>query len=122
MTKQHNYIYLISTALLLGIFIIIFTTLTIFIFISPPSPSDGDKNDMLTAEEYSVFHRRLLKIAVASLENASSFKEDSTAAEEEVEEMSEGEIDELMKQDFKADAGEDGAVSKEEFRFAVFEV
>mmetsp|Transcript_31430 Transcript_31430/g.70649 ORF Transcript_31430/g.70649 Transcript_31430/m.70649 type:complete len:409 (-) Transcript_31430:806-2032(-) len=67
---------------------------------------DRDKTDALEAEEYAVFHKRLLKIV----------------QEAEMDGMTQEEQEEMMQQDFKADSGEDGSVDKEEFRYAVFQM
>ena len=67
---------------------------------------DRDKNGVLTKDEYAVFHRRLLRIVQES--------EEDKITDEEAEKM--------MHDDFEVDAGPDGEVTMEEFRYAVFQL
>ena len=65
---------------------------------------DRDKNAALDASEYDRFYRRLVLLVDPD--------EDMTASE----------ILEAMREDFKADAGDDDCVTKEEFTSSVFEL
>jgi hypothetical protein len=65
---------------------------------------DKDWNEHLDWEEYKEFHKRLMRL----LEGA--------------DEMTPQEAEETMRADFKVDAGDDGLVSHEEFRYAVFQL
>ncbi|KAH8064419.1 hypothetical protein JL722_1289 [Aureococcus anophagefferens] len=65
---------------------------------------DKDWNEHLDWEEYKEFHKRLMRL----LEGA--------------DEMTPQEAEETMRADFTVDAGDDGLVSHEEFRYAVFQL
>ena len=65
---------------------------------------DKDWNEHLDWAEYQEFYRRLLRLM------------------EGRDQMSEAEASETMRADFLVDAGDDGLVSHEEFRYAVFQL
>jgi hypothetical protein len=69
---------------------------------------DRDDDDYLSKTEYEGFYKRLLKLL-----------DDNDDPDDD---MSEEEKKEAMAGDFKADAGADGSVSKEEFKNSVFQL
>lgn len=66
-----------------------------------------DNNGVLTADEYVIFHKRLLRV----VEHAGGGVIMDEAASKEA-----------MEADFKADSGDDGSVNREEFRYALFQL
>jgi hypothetical protein len=89
---------------------------------------DSDKNDCLSADEYRTFHAHLMQIMEEDDDVGGSSSNSGGGDGELGEELgssgglSAAEQHAIMEADFRADAGEDGSVDREEFRFAVFQM